>query len=172
MVPPLAATQKIDAKGPFVKLPYKANQYKQIGMIAAGTGIAPMYQLLREIGRDRKDKTEVNLIYACRRKEDVLLGNELNEVMELNPNFAPYYVLSQPPQNWMGGIGHVTKDMIKAFMPAPSRVLDSIVLVCGPPGFMNHICGDKDFNVSPPGQGELKGLLKDMGYQQKHVFKF
>ncbi len=163
----------IDVKGPYVKLPYKPNMYKHIGMIAAGTGIAPMYQLLREMARDPlKDKTEVNLIYASRRKEDVLLGNELNEVMELNPNFAPYYVLSQPPQNWMGGVGHVTKEMIKAFMPPPTRPQDTVVLVCGPPGFMQHISGDKDFKTSPPSQGEVSGLLKELGYTSKQVYKF
>lgn len=31
--------------GPFPKLPYKRNTYKSIGMLAAGTGIAPMIQV-------------------------------------------------------------------------------------------------------------------------------
>jgi cytochrome-b5 reductase len=162
----------IEVKGPYVKFDYKPNMFKHIGMIAGGTGITPMFQILREILKDKKEKAEVNLIYACRRKEDVLLGNELNELMELNPAFAPYYVLSQPPQNWMGGVGHVTKDMIKAFMPPPTRPHDSIILVCGPPAMMNTICGDKDFSTYPPQQGELKGMLKEMGYIQKHIFKF
>lgn len=162
----------IDVKGPWVKLPLKANQYKTIGMIAGGTGIAPMFQVAKEILRTPKNTTDVSLIYASRRKEDVLLGNELNELMGLYPNFSPYYILSQAPANWMGGVGHVTKEMIKAFMPPPHRVLDSIILVCGPPKFMEAVSGDKDFTASPPTQGELKGMLKEMGYMPKHVFKF
>lgn len=162
----------IEVKGPYQKFQYKPNLFKHVGMIAGGTGITPMFQILREVLKDKKDLTEFNLIYACRRKEDILLGNELNELMQLYPRFAPYYVLSQPPQDWMGGIGHVSKEMVKAFMPPPTRPHDSVILVCGPPGMMNHLCGDKDFSTYPPQQGELKGMLKDMGYIAKHIFKF
>jgi cytochrome-b5 reductase len=164
--------QTIDIKGPWVKIPLKANQYKTIGMIAGGTGIAPMFQVAREILRTPKNSTEVSLIYANRRKEDVLLGNELNELTELYPLFSPYFVLSKPPSDWMGGVGHVNKQMIQSLMPAPNRAMDTLILVCGPPKFMATVSGDKDFTTSPPSQGELQGLLKEMGYLPKHVFKF
>jgi len=162
----------VDAKGPWIKLPLKANQYAQIGMLCAGTGVAPMFQVAREVLRTSKNKTEINMIYASRRKEDVLLGNELNELMEQYPLFSPYFVLSKPPSDWMGGVGHVNKEMIKSLMPPPNRAADTVVLVCGPPGFMATVSGDKDFTTSPPSQGELKGLLKELGYMQKHIFKF
>ncbi|CUE83903.1 NADH-cytochrome b5 reductase, putative [Bodo saltans] len=97
--------QTIDIKGPWVKIPLKANQYKTIGMIAGGTGIAPMFQVAREILRTPKNTTEISLIYANRRKEDVLLGNELNELTELYPLFSPYFVLSKPPSDWMSFSG-------------------------------------------------------------------
>lgn len=162
----------IDIKGPWVKLPIKANQYKTIGMIAGGTGISPMYQVARNVLHTPKNTTEVNLIYANSRKEDVLLGNELNELMETYPRFSPYFVLSKAPSDWMGGVGHINKEMIKSLMPAPNRAADSIILVCGPPPFMDTICGDKDFKSYPPSQGELKGYLKELGYLPKMVFKF
>jgi cytochrome-b5 reductase len=164
--------QSIDVKGPWVKMPLKANQYKQIGMIAGGTGIAPMFQVAREILRTPKNGTEISLVYANRRKEDVLLGNELNELTELYPLFSPYFVLSKPPSDWMGGVGHINKQMIQSLMPAPNRASDSIILVCGPPKFMETISGDKDFKSTPPAQGELQGMLKEMGYLPKHIFKF
>merc|ERR1711916_346932 len=94
-----------------------------------------------------KSEPEVSLIFANRRKEDVLLGTELNTLMGQYRHFSPYYVLSDPPSSWMGGIGHVTKEMIKAFMPPPSRK-DAMLLVCGPPKFMDTICGDKNFDRS------------------------
>ncbi|CUE83938.1 NADH-cytochrome b5 reductase, putative [Bodo saltans] len=72
----------------------------------------------------------------------------------------------------MGGVGHVNKQMIQSLMPAPNRALDSLILVCGPPKFMATVSGDKDFTSYPPGQGELHGLLKEMGYLPKHIFKF
>ncbi|KAG5479074.1 hypothetical protein LSCM1_02921 [Leishmania martiniquensis] len=162
----------IDVKGPWVKLPIKANQYKTIGMIAGGTGITPMYQVARHVLRAPKNSTEITLIYANERKEDVLLGNELNELMETYPRFSPYFVLSKAPSDWMGGVGFVNKEMIKSLMPTPNRAGDSVILVCGPPPFMEAISGDKDFSSNPPSQGELKGYLKELGYIPKMVYKF
>lgn len=162
----------IEAKGPWVKIPLKANQYKTIGMIAGGTGITPMYQVARNLLRAPKNNTEISLIYANSRKEDVLLGNEINELMETYPRFSPYFVLSKAPSDWMGGVGHVNREMIKSLMPPPNRAGDAIILVCGPPPFMAAISGDKDFTKSPPAQGELKGIMKELGYMPKMVFKF
>jgi len=34
----------IEVKGPFVKMPYRANMKKRIGMVAGGTGITPVSQ--------------------------------------------------------------------------------------------------------------------------------
>ncbi|KAH8618607.1 Oxidoreductase FAD binding domain [Trypanosoma vivax] len=161
----------VDFKGPWVKIPIRSNQYKHIGMLAGGTGIAPMYQVARNILRDPKNTTKISLIYANKRKEDVLLGNELNDLMQKHPLFYPYFVLSRAPSDWMGGVGHITSEMIKSIMPPPNHK-DSIILVCGPPHFMESISGDKDFSTRPPAQGQLKGILKDIGYGQNMVFKF
>lgn len=37
--------QSVNVKGPFPKIAYKANEFKRIGMAAAGTGITPMVTL-------------------------------------------------------------------------------------------------------------------------------
>lgn len=161
----------IEIKGPFEKLPYQPGQYQKIGMLAAGSGITPMFQLLREALKEASPP-EVSLVYANKKKDDILLGFELSELYEVHQKFAPYFVLEEPPKDWMGGVGFVTKDMVKHFMPAPSAAFNSIVLVCGPPGFMKHVSGEKDFTVSPPAQGEVGGLLKELGYPQRMVYKF
>ena len=161
----------IEAKGPFMKYEYKPGVIKHFGMIAAGSGITPMYQLLREVLKEAS-APDVNLIYCNKRKEDVCLGNELNTLMEQHHQFSPYFVLEHPPKGWMGGIGHINKAIVKATMPAPSRISDSVIMVCGPPGFMEAVCGDKDFGASPPTQGELKGMLKELGYSSRQVYKF
>lgn len=162
----------IDAKGPFVKLPLKPNQYKSIGMIAGGTGIAPMFQVARHLLRNPNNKTEISLIYASKTRKDVLLGNELIELRTNHPLFYPYFMVTNGERDWMGGVGHINKEVIKAIMPPPQRALDSIILVCGPPKFMASICGDKDYHKSPPGQGELRGYLKEMGYMPQMIYKF
>lgn len=161
----------VEARGPVVQLPLKTNQYKTIGMIAGGTGIAPMYQIARHTLADPKNTTEISLLYANKTKEDVLLGNELSELRNLYPNFSPYFMVSEAPQSWMGGVGHISKQVISALMPPPQRALDSIILVCGPPSFMKNICGEKQWGRNPPRQGDLQGYLKEMGYHSRMVFK-
>jgi cytochrome-b5 reductase len=44
-----------------------------------------------------------------------------------------------------------------------------MVFVCGPPGMMDAVSGGKAPDLS---QGELKGMLKDLGYTSPMVFKF
>ncbi len=43
------------------------------------------------------------------------------------------------------------------------------MLVCGPPGMMKHISGEKK---SPADQGDLAGLLGKLNYAKPQVFKF
>ncbi len=43
-------------KGPFAKFAYTANQWDAVGMLAGGTGITPMYQLLTEILANPRDR--------------------------------------------------------------------------------------------------------------------
>ena len=163
--------ETIDIKGPMTKLQYKPNKWKHIGMIAGGTGITPMYQVLRTIAENPADKTKVSLIFAVHTEEDILLSEELATLAKDNPNLYLYYTLTNPKKGWMGGVGRVTQDMVKSIMPAPGAK-DSVSFVCGPPGMMDTLSGDKDFSSQPPKQGELTGMLKEMGYSSDEVFKF
>lgn len=47
-----------------------------------------------------------------------------------------------------------------------------MVFVCGPPPLYKAVCGPKGTKDDPKAQGELGGLLKDMGYAEHAVFKF
>ena len=67
----LKVGDKLDFKGPIVKLAYKANEYKTIGMVAGGTGIAPMLQVADEILENPSDKTKIKLIFANVSESDI-----------------------------------------------------------------------------------------------------
>merc|ERR1712144_169839 len=147
----------LEIKGPIVKLPYVANMKKEIGMVAGGTGITPMLQVAEAILNNPEDKTKVSLIFANVTEGDIILRKELDV----------YYVLDKPGSFWRGGKGYVTAEMLKQKMPPPSS--DGMVFVCGPPPMMEVISGNKAPDKS---QGELKGLLKTLGYTSDQVFKF
>lgn len=115
---------------------YRPGLCKKIGMVAGGTGITPMYQVIRAICEDERDTTEVSLIYANRTEEDILLREELDTFARRYPkNFRVYYMLDKPPVGWTGGSGFVTQDLMAERLPQPN--LDSKVFLCGPPGMVN-----------------------------------
>ncbi|KAJ4821792.1 NADH-cytochrome b5 reductase [Turnera subulata] len=120
-------------KGPKQRFKYKPGQARAFGMIAGGSGITPMFQLIRAIIENPKDKTSVRLVYANTTFEDILLKEELDGFARKFPNrFQVYYVLSKPPESWNGGVGHVSKEIIQNHCPAPAS--DIQILRCGPPG--------------------------------------
>ncbi|AAZ11262.1 NADH-cytochrome b5 reductase, putative [Trypanosoma equiperdum] len=164
--------EELHVKGPFVKILYKPNMWKSVGMLASGTGIAPMYRMLREILDNPKDNTHVSLVYANEKRGDILLANELSNLQATFNNFNMYLALQEVPHRWLGGIGEINEEMIRAFMPKPGERYTKI-LVAGPPELIKEIAGEKIFNEGmAPEQGPLKGLLKDMGYAESQVFKY
>jgi len=193
----LKAGDSMQIKGPFVKLAYEPNKWSSVGMVAGGTGIAPMYQLILEMLANPRDRTEIRLIYASRTEADIILKTELDALAIVYPNFkvrhnvtipftdsttlthitatpllAPaqvQYVLSKPGEGWGGATGHIKKESITSFLPSPQEGPSTKIFVCGPPGFMNTLSGSKK---SPTDQGELTGLLKDLKYSSEQVFKF
>eukprot|EP00667_Euglena_gracilis_P017503 EG_transcript_18452 len=157
----------LEVKGPILKQKYVANKYKHLGMIAGGTGITPMYQVIQEVLKNPEDKTEIDLIYANKAPEDILLRKELDALARRHGNFRVHYTLDQPGWMWSGEQGFVTPAMIKKYFPGPRD--DAYVYVCGPGPMMGAISGGKAKDYT---QGELKGALKECGYTESTVFKF
>jgi len=102
-----------------------------VGMIAGGSGITPMLQIIRCVCHHPRDNLQISLIYANVTEEDILLREELDSYTKKFPNFKVYYSLDKPSPGWTMGAGHVSADMIKAHLPAPAD--DMLMLLCGPP---------------------------------------
>lgn len=159
----------LEMKGPIPKFPWTTNKHAEIALIAGGTGITPMYQLARGIFNNPEDKTKVSLIFGNLTEEDILLKKEFDELEQKFPQrFRAFYVLDNPPENWQQGKGHITKELLKTIVPGPEQK-DVKLFVCGPPGLVNAISGPKK---SPSQQGELGGMLKELGYTEENVYKF
>lgn len=160
---------ELQFKGPLPKYPWEANKHKHISLIAGGTGITPMYQLIRAIFKNPDDQTKVTLVFGNVTKDDILLKKEFDELENTYPRrFKAFYLLDNPPKDWTGGKGYITKDLLKTVLPEPKE--ENIkIFVCGPPGLYTALSGNK---VSPKDQGELSGALKELGYDKDQVYKF
>ncbi|KAI9705942.1 MAG: NADH-cytochrome b5 reductase [Candelina mexicana] len=161
--------QRLDFKGPIPKYPWEPNKHDHIALIAGGTGITPMYQLARAIFKNPEDKTKVTLVFGNVTEEDILLKREFEDLENTYPQrFRAFYVLDKPPEGWTQGSGFITKDLLKTVIPEPKN--ENIkIFVCGPPGMYKAISGTKK---SPQDQGELEGILKELGYSKDQVYKF
>ena len=97
---------------------------KAFGMIAGGTGITPMLQIIRAVirGRPTGDMTEIDLIFANVNKEDILLKEDLDQLAKEDKGFRIHYVLNNPPEKWDGGVGFVTPEMITVCLLTPKRI--------------------------------------------------
>ena len=127
-----------------------------------------MLQVIKEILRNPVDDTKISLLFANVNEEDIILRDELDALMYLYPDqFKVTYCLDDPPKHWKGTQGYITADMIQEYLPAPNA--KHMIMVCGPPGMMHHLSGNKAKDKS---QGSLEGLLKYMDYTSAMVFKF
>ncbi|KAK1081956.1 NADH-cytochrome b5 reductase [Friedmanniomyces endolithicus] len=161
--------ERLDFKGPIPKYPWTANKHDHIALIAGGTGITPMYQVARAIFKNPEDKTKVTLVFGNVSEEDILLKKEWEELERKFPQrFRAFYVLDNPPEGWTQGKGFITKDLLKTTLPGPKDG-NIKLFVCGPPGLYKAIAGPKK---SPGEQGELSGILSELGYTQEQVYKF
>ncbi|KAF9443712.1 ferredoxin reductase-like protein [Macrolepiota fuliginosa MF-IS2] len=123
----------IRVKGPKGNFVYTPGLCDHFSMIAGGTGITPMLQIIRAVLRNPADKTTISLIYANVNQEDILLRDDLEEFLQLHGNrIKIYFVLNNPPPSWKGGVGFVTKDHIKEHLQNPNNT-NSKLLICGPP---------------------------------------
>ncbi|KIK78225.1 hypothetical protein PAXRUDRAFT_834660 [Paxillus rubicundulus Ve08.2h10] len=126
---------KVKIRGPKGFFKYTPTLSRHIGMIAGGTGITPMLQIIRAALKNPADKTKLSLIYANVNLEDILLKKELDALAAKHPHrFTLHYVLNNPPEGWTGGVGFVSKEHIEEHLPSSSD--DIKVLLCGPPPMM------------------------------------
>jgi cytochrome-b5 reductase len=87
---------QVEMKGPYKKIDYAPNTYKKLGMIAGGTGITPMLQVIEEILRNPQDSTHVTLVFANVSPKDILLKPKLDRFAEAHPKrFKIHYVVEK-----------------------------------------------------------------------------
>ncbi|KAM0548778.1 hypothetical protein ACHAPJ_009774 [Fusarium lateritium] len=126
----------VQFRGPKGAMRYRRGLCNKIGMIAGGTGITPMYQLIRAICEDERDTTEISLVLANRTEEDILLRDELHAFACKCPNkLKIWYLLDQPPKGWAYGSGYCDADVIRERLPPCTA--DTKMMLCGPPGLVN-----------------------------------
>ena len=156
---------------------------KKVSMIAGGSGITPMLQIIAAVFADSNDNTELALLYANQSEGDILVRQELEGYQKEYPDqFKLWYTLDRPEQGnaianaqsylyliyidcsnktkvfisgWQYSSGFVNADMIAEHLFPPGK--DHLVLMCGPPPMMQFACDP---------------ALDKLGFTQEERFKY
>ena len=155
----------IEIKGPLPKIKIEHNMKKNFTMLAGGTGVTPMYQILNKVIEDENDNTQIHLIISQKTEKDMLLKSEFEAIAKKYPKKIHL--------NWLTSDknGHISSEHLSKLMPCTDGRTcgdDGLIFVCGPPAFYKTYSGEKK---SPADQGELTGILKDMNFTKDHVYK-
>jgi len=124
------------------KNPPQQRTAKHFGMIAGGTGITPMLQIMHAVLRDEPNSdVTVSLIYANQSEDDILVRQELEGAVEKYAGrFKLHYTVDNPPEGWKYSKGFITKEMIQTHLPAVASDGSTQILMCGPPPMTKFAC--------------------------------
>ena len=111
------------------RITFRGKEIKRIGLLAGGTGIAPMLQVIREYGHYAQSfpgelpPFQLNLIYAAEEIHDLAYMRILKSVRDEIPNQFRFYVkLNRPPLGWTEGVGFVERqDIVKHLIYPPQE---------------------------------------------------
>lgn len=98
--------------------------------VAGGVGITPMLSMLRTMA-DRRDRRPVLLVVAGRTADD-LLHRADHEHLDERLDLRVVEILEEPPEQWDGEIGWLTRDVLDSALPGRRGRAHLDYFVCGP----------------------------------------
>ncbi|XP_068638175.1 nitrate reductase [NADH] 2-like [Aristolochia californica] len=138
----LSVGSVLEIKGPLGHIEYtgsgnftvkgKHKFARRLAMIAGGTGITPIYQVMQAILKDPEDETEMYVVYANRTEDDILLREELDAWADKYPRVKVWYVVQDSiKEGWKYSTGFITESILREHIPEGAS--DVLALTCGPP---------------------------------------
>lgn len=149
MLEKLEVGDSVDVKGPQGPIVYTApgkythggveHSVARINMVAGGTGITPLYQIISAVLNNPSDTTEIRLMYANNTEEDILLRTELETLEEENPQrFKLHYTVCEPEEGWEYSVGFVNLGMFRKHLFGAGE--GTVTMLCGPQPMVQNAC--------------------------------
>lgn len=101
---------------------------KNLVFLAGGSGITPFMSIIRQASASNWP-FKITLIYGSRVLDDVIFGDELDELSRGGNKFKYALVISEPPQDYSGLKGFLTAELIKEIV---GDVKNKTFYICGP----------------------------------------
>ena len=160
-------------------------RWRSIGLVAGGTGIAPLLQIARivlESPEAADASAHVHLLSINRNEDGILARAEIERLRSEHADrfHVAYSLTGHPvPDGWEGHAGRGDVAMARVALPPPTGDGTTMVLVCGTDGFVGTWAGPVGRAPNKPDgskgakiQGPLLGVLAEAGYSSAEVFKY
>ncbi|KAG4432223.1 hypothetical protein IFR05_012283 [Cadophora sp. M221] len=190
----LKAGSKIHLRGPHEEfdLPERVTD---VVFLAGGTGIAPALQVAYTLLEERHtegDKPKMHIVWASRKRADCEGGADASNpnawearktgriVQELETLQQKYpgqlsidYLVDEEgeflDQKRISSLTTATSEV--KFGARHTRIDSKLLFVSGPEGFINYIAGPKRWEGGKEGQGQVGGILGQMGIRTWKIWK-
>ncbi|MDX7890996.1 hybrid-cluster NAD(P)-dependent oxidoreductase [Aeromonas caviae] len=131
----LQVGDEIRVDGPFGDFHLTALPCERPLLLSAGSGITPMWAMLRDELAKRPD-ADIRFIHSARTPGDVIFADDLAALAEAHPGVRHALVLEQAPEAhpW---VGRLSPEMLKELAP---DFLGRHVYLCGPAPYMTAVC--------------------------------
>jgi len=101
---------------------------RDLVFIAGGSGITPFMSMIREVtgrGFDRR----IHLFYGSQSPDDIIFGQEIEDLSRRHANFTCTTVISEPPSGYRGHTGFITGRLMKEVL---GDLTGKMFFLCGP----------------------------------------
>ena len=110
---------------------------KQYFLLAAGSGITPVFSMLKSILL-KEPKSYVNLLYSSRDEEHIIYRQQIISLeFEHAERLNVIHLLSNPSENWQGFKGRADQELLQNLIMELSLDIEKIFFLCGPKDYMD-----------------------------------
>ncbi|KAJ7228917.1 hypothetical protein GGX14DRAFT_509784 [Mycena pura] len=179
---------QIEFRGPLSTWAWKEDEWDEIVMISGGTGITPFCQLIHSAFSMGVPKPRFTLMHSSRIRSELpppAILEPLHEYATNHPEKFALHLFVDKIDNGRSAslqslqVGRINKSAIqrclglnttwrKRIFTESSTPRKILFLVCGPEPMISAIAGPYGRNFS---QGEVDGVLRELGYTSKQVRK-
>lgn len=143
----------VDFKGPTGHFEYlsrgnctihgKPRFIKRFIMICGGSGVTPIFQVLRAVLSDKEDPTQCLVLDGNRLEVDILCKAEIDGLVSGNEDRCRLlYLLTQAGEGWQGLKGRIGKELLeKEVGTCTAKKGEELVLICGPETLEKNVHG-------------------------------
>ncbi|CAN9113174.1 unnamed protein product [Alternaria alternata] len=157
----LAVGEKLFVVAAIPGFSWKPNLTSHVILIAGGSGITPVFQLMQGILRNPEDKTSTTLILGSKDNDGLLLKSELDQVAKDYPaRVKASYTVSHLIEGSTTREGHIDKEFLETILP--HRDQENHVFVCGPPSMEMFLVGKRN----------TPGILEQLGFKKNYIHTF